>query len=115
MHRLGPLPSGELLEFVYTDEFLASVAGFLDDAGLAALERLLLEEPARAPVTPGTGGVRKLRVALVGRGKRSGLRVLYVHAPRDARVYLLLAYPKSVRATLTAGERAALRRWIESL
>jgi hypothetical protein len=41
--------------------------------------------------------------------------VLYVHAPRDARVYLLLAYSKSVRTTLTAGEKAALRTWIESL
>jgi hypothetical protein len=41
--------------------------------------------------------------------------VLYVHAPRDARVYLLLAYSKSVHTTLTAGEKAALRTWIESL
>lgn len=115
MQSLGRLPGREFLEFVYTDEFLSSVAGVLDEMGLASLERLLLEEPARAPVIPGTGGVRKLRVALVGRGKRSGLRVLYVHVPRDARVYLLLAYPKPVRATLTEGEKAALRNWIETL
>jgi hypothetical protein len=108
-------PSGDYQEFIYTDEFLDSVDGLLTDAELRELEAELLHSPTKGPVVAGTGGVRKMRFALPGRGKSGGARVLYVYAPHDQRIYFLLAYPKNVRDTLTQAEKNALKQWIQML
>jgi hypothetical protein len=103
------------LEFVYTPEFLDSVEDLLSAEQLRALESALLDQPEAGTPIVGTGGVRKMRFALPGRGKSGGIRVLYVYAGRDCRIYFLLAYPKNVRDTLTKGEKNALRTWVDTL
>ena len=105
----------DYLEFVHTHEFKDSVDGLLTEEQLRALENQLLQNPEAGPVIPGTGGVRKLRFALEGRGKSGGIRILYVHAKHDQRVYFLLGYPKNVRDTLRQGEKNALRKWVQDL
>jgi hypothetical protein len=59
---------------------------------------------------PGTGGIRKLRVAVAGRGKRGGARIAYYYRGSRELVYLILAYPKNVKENLTAAERREMRR-----
>lgn len=58
----------------------------------------------------GTGGVRKLRVATSGRGKRGGARLIYYYRQSKGRIYLILLYPKSRKDNLTAAERNAMRK-----
>lgn len=102
-------------EFVYTEAFVGSAEGLLTEADLRALEQELLEAPTKGRLIPGTGGVRKIRVALQGRGKSGGARVLYVFSPRAQTIYLLLAYAKNVRDTLTQAEKNALKSWVQKL
>ncbi len=109
------MPDCTHLEFVYTPEFVDSVEDLLTAEDQRALERILLDNPETGALVPGTGGVRKARFALAGGGKSGGVRVLYVHTRSDCRVYFLLAYPKSVRATLSQGEKNALRKWVQTL
>jgi hypothetical protein len=66
--------------------------------------------PDAGDVIPGAGGARKLRWAAKGRGKRGGVRVIYVYVVIDARIYLLRCYSKNVRADLTADEKRELRK-----
>jgi hypothetical protein len=61
-------------------------------------------------VIPGAGGVRKLRWAAKGKGKRGGARVIYIHVVLATRIYLLRCYAKNVRTDLTADEKKELRR-----
>lgn len=63
--------------FIETSIFTQLAAELLDDESLRTLQNLLLEKPERGPVIAGTGGLRKLRLALPGRGKRGGARVIY--------------------------------------
>lgn len=70
----------------------------------------LAQAPDAGPVVPGTGGVRKLRVALKGRGKRGSARVIYYYRRTNERVYLTLAYGKATRADLTGAERREIRK-----
>ncbi|WP_267283283.1 type II toxin-antitoxin system RelE/ParE family toxin [Marinobacter gelidimuriae] len=56
----------------------------------------------------GTGGLRKVRVALGNQGKRGGARVIYFLATAEI-IYLILAYPKSVKDNLTPAEKATLK------
>ena len=73
-----------------------------------------LPAPA-APVIPGTGGIRKIRWAGSGRGKRGGIRTLYYfHAGPEA-VYLLTAYAKADREDLTAADRRAWARFVDAI
>ena len=61
----------------------------------------------------GTGGVRKLRWALAGRGKRGGARVIYYVHSELLPLFLLTAYAKNVRADLSAKERAELKALVK--
>ncbi|MDR3418073.1 MAG: hypothetical protein P4L83_18010 [Nevskia sp.] len=64
---------------VETPEFLAATRKLLDDEERAALVEHLAHNPSTGDLIPGTGGVRKLRWALEGRGKRGGARVIYFY------------------------------------
>ena len=61
--------------------------------------------PLAGDLIPGTGGVRKLRFAASGRGKRGGARVIYYYLDEDLPLYVLLAYPKNAKVDLTPEEK----------
>jgi len=97
------------LEFIYTPSFEASATSLLDDAAMRLVELALLRDPERGATIAGTGGIRKLRTVLPGRGKRGGARVIYFPVRRRARVYFLLAYAKNERVDLSPADKRALR------
>jgi hypothetical protein len=57
---------------------------------------------------PGTGGVRKLRFAAKGKGKRGGSRVIYFVFDEDNPIYLLACYGKNEKGDLTPDEKKAV-------
>ena len=69
----------------------------------------LSENPLAGAEIPGTGGVRKLRFPISGRGKRGGARIIYLYLGKAKPIYALLAYTKSGRADLTPDERHAVK------
>jgi hypothetical protein len=92
------------------DEFLAATRKLMDDEERAELVEFLSYHPASGVVIQGTGGVRKLRWGLEGRGKRGGARVIYYFHDMDMPLYILEAYAKNERTDLTQGERNELRQ-----
>lgn len=84
----------------------------LNDDDLFELENTLLASPQIGDVIEGTGGARKLRIQLEGRGKRGGGRVIYVDIFEKERLYLLFAYPKNVQANLTPSQTSAICKMI---
>jgi hypothetical protein len=71
--------------------------------------------PEAGDIIPGTGGVRKIRWALEGMGKRAGARVIYYYRNERVPVFLLSAYAKNRKANLSKGERNALKRLVPAL
>ncbi len=63
----------------------------------------------------GTGGARKLRILLEGRGKRGGGRVIYLDVFEKEKLYLLLAYPKNVQDNLTSVQEKFIKDLVERL
>ena len=63
-----------LFSFIETRLFTKLVVDYLSDEEYAALQAVLMRDPETGPVIPGSGGVRKLRWAAPGRGKRGGYR-----------------------------------------
>ena len=74
------------------------------------IELAICRAPRSGKVIPETGGVRKLRVSLPGRGKSGGGRVIYFHRPTVGRVYLVLFYPKTAQANVTNAQKRELRK-----
>ena len=79
------------------------------------MEMELLKDPERGALIGGTGGVRKLRVALPGRGKSGGARVIYYYLAPKGRVYLLLAYAKREAADLSRRGKTLMRSLVRQL
>ena len=95
--------------------FERSARGLLSADDEAWLDQSLAQRPAAGAVVPGTGGVRKLRVALPGRGKRGGARIIYYYRAAVARVYLIVAYAKNTRVTLSGAEQRRIRKLVSEL
>jgi hypothetical protein len=97
--------------FIESFEFTERVTEYLTDEGLAALQRDLLNDPDAGDVMPGCGGLRKLRIAdpRRGKGKRGGIRVIYLHVPEANVIFLMDSYGKGEQEDLTAGDRKSLK------
>ncbi|MGH7480877.1 MAG: type II toxin-antitoxin system RelE/ParE family toxin [Longimicrobiales bacterium] len=100
----------EHLEFIWLPTFDRTAEALLDQEQLRALELDILEAPDRGTVIRGSGGFRKLRVPAKGRGKSGGGRVIYFHVPTRREVYMILAYGKGQKATLSDAELRELRK-----
>lgn len=75
-------------------------------AAVARLRIALTENPDAGDVIPGSGGLRKIRMAGAGRGKRGGFRVVYVLMVERTVAYLIRGYSKSEQEDMTADELA---------
>ena len=84
------------MRFVETPVFTKEVRDFLADEEYRALQLALLFRPEQGAVIPGSGGLRKLRWGVGGRGKRGGLRVIYYWTAEEEIFYMLFVYPKNV-------------------
>lgn len=103
-------------EFIYTAPFRKCWKAIgLDDDSLLELEKILLENPEIGDVIEGTGGARKMRIRLEGRGKRGGGRVIYLDVFEQENLYLLFAYPKNVQENLTPDQKKAISKIIEEI
>ena len=103
-------------KFVYTEPFRKCWKAMgLQDRDLPILENALLENPQLGDVIEGTGGARKMRIQLEGRGKSGGGRVIYLDVFEKEHLYLLFAYPKNVQEDLTPDQKKAIKKMIEAI
>jgi len=86
---------------VETHEFLSATKKLMDDAERAELVLYLAYNPTAGDVIPGSGGVRKVRWGLEGRGKRGGARVIYFFHDMEMPLLLLKAYAKNEQEDLS--------------
>ena len=91
-----------MFEFIETPFFTRTMARYLDDDDYAKLQAHLNEHPETGAIVAGSGGVRKMRWAAEGRGKRGGLRVIYYLLRARGKIWMLTVYGKNVRENIPA-------------
>ena len=92
--------------------FTGLVRKSLDDDEYRALQLILLLRPEQGPLIPGSGGLRKIRWAKEGRGKRGGLRVIYYWDKLSSRCFMLFLYAKNEQGDLTPTQVRTLARLV---
>ena len=95
---------------VETPEFLSVTRKLMTDDDRTLLVDYLAYNPTAGDLIPGTGGVRKLRWGLEGRGKRGGARVVYFYHDAGMPLFALTAFAKSQRADLSQQDRNDFRQ-----
>jgi hypothetical protein len=95
---------------VETPPYLADAERLFSAEERDTVVDIVSAEPRSGVVIPGSGGVRKLRVAASGRGKRGGARVIYLFGGNDVPVFLLALFAKNEKSDLSQTERNKLAR-----
>lgn len=97
------------IEFIETSLFTKQIKQIATDDELRVLQQELIAQPTKGDLISGTGGLRKVRMATDGQGKSGSARVIYFLATAEV-IYLLLAYAKNEKDSLTAAEKAELKQ-----
>jgi hypothetical protein len=103
-----------MFEFIETPLFTRIAGRYLDDDEYAALRRHLDEAPESGVVVPGSGGVRKPRWSMKGRGKSGGLRLIYYLRLRKNQIWMLTIYGKNVRENIPGHVLKRMKEGIEN-
>ena len=91
-----------MFSFIETKLFSRRLADYLTDDEYALLQNALAENPDQGALVPESGGVRKVRWAQPGRGKRGGIRVVYYAKSREGVIWMLTIYAKNEKENIPA-------------
>jgi hypothetical protein len=101
--------------FVETPIFTRQVIGALTDEQYGLLQSSLVARPDSGDLIRGSGGIRKFRWALPGRGKRGGVRLIYFWRVSESQILMLTMYAKNEQANLTSAQVRQLAKVVEDL
>ena len=96
-------------------EYQRKAASLLDDVEKIDIINVLAKNPKVGVVMQGTGGIRKLRWSRSGKGKSSGVRVIYYYLNNSMPLFLLTVFSKGAKANISKGERNTLARLTQVL
>jgi len=93
------------MEFKETPSFTRIIIKLATEDEYLALQLELIANPNKGRIIQQTGGARKIRLKIQGRGKSGGARVIYYWQDADETIWLLYAYRKNEQSDLTADQR----------
>jgi len=99
----------EWITAVETATDLAAAEVLLSEDERAAVVEALARDPRAGDLMPGTGGLRKVRVPLRGKGKRGGGRLVTLFHDEGMPVFLIALYAKSAQSDLDPQQRRAAK------
>jgi mRNA-degrading endonuclease RelE of RelBE toxin-antitoxin system len=102
------------MEFIEATAFTKYVYDYLSDDEYKGLQNYLLQYPEAGKVVPGSGGVRKIRWRMTGKGKSSGVRVIYYFKKQDDEIWLLTIYSKNEVENIPAHVLREIAKEIEN-
>jgi len=94
---------------IETSVFTRQIQALMDDERYAEFQSELAARPEMGDCIPGGGGIRKVRIAAKGHGKRGGARIIYYWAVADEQIFMLLAYAKNRQENLSKDQLRMLR------
>ncbi len=98
---------------IETTVFTKLISRLMHDDQYRELQEHLIEKPEIGDLIQGSGGLRKIRWKLTGRGKRGGVRIIYYWAASADQIRMLYVYSKTDQEDLTKDQLKVLRHIVE--
>jgi hypothetical protein len=105
----------QFITFVETKVFSKRISGLISDDAFAEFQTDLGQNPGRGSVIEGTGGLRKIRCKVAGKGKSGGLRIIYLYVRVRGQIHLVFVYAKNQAEDLTPDQKRALKGIVERI
>ncbi|MFT4928413.1 MAG: hypothetical protein ACI8WB_004532 [Phenylobacterium sp.] len=99
--------------FAESSIFTKVIKALMSDDEYRALQAAIIQRPDLGVLIKDSGGLRKIRWKLEGRGKSGGIRAIYYWMVSDDQVYMVYAYPKAKQENLTPEQVAALKKIVQ--
>ena len=103
-----------MFTFIETQLFSRLVQEYLTDEDYRRLQDELIQNPEAGSVIRGSGGVRKIRCASEGCGKRGGYRAIYFVRHPKGIIWMLTIYPKSETDSIPGHILKKIRKELEN-
>ena len=101
------------MKIIETTIFTKKIKTLLSDEEYRNLQNELILNPEKGKIIRSSGGLRKLRWGLSGRGKSGGVRVIYYWIQQKEIILMLLVYPKNEQDNLTSSQLKVLKALVE--
>ena len=101
------------MQFIETSIFTRQVTALLTDDEYSQMQVTLSAHPETGVIIPQSGGLRKIRWSMSGRGKRGGVRAIYYWVVAQDQILMLFMYPKNEKDDLTQTQIKVLREIVE--
>ena len=110
------MPYNAVMEFIEVTAFTKYVQDYLTEDEYLGLQSFLLQNPEAGKIVRGSGGVRKVRWAITGKGKSGGVRVIiYYFKKQDDEIWLLTIYSKNEVESIPAHVLRQIAKEIENV
>ena len=103
------------MEFIETSTFTKYLYDYLSEDEYLGLQSFLLQYPESGKIVRGSGGVRKIRWAISGKGKSGGVRVIYYFKKQNDEIWLLTIYSKNEVANIPTHILQQIKKEIENV
>jgi len=101
--------------FIETPIFTDRIVDLISDDELAEFQVDLAQNPEKSGPIRGTGGLRKVRWNLEGKGKSGGIRIMYLPLKVHGHIYLIFVFAKNESDNLSASETRELKKIAEAI
>jgi hypothetical protein len=101
------------IQFIETSVFTRQVISLLTDEEHSQLQVALFAHPDMGAIIPHSGGLRKVRWSMSGRGKRGSVRAIYYWIVAKDQILMLFMYSKNEKDDLIPKQLKILREIVE--
>jgi len=101
--------------FIEQPIFTRMLLELVDDDAYRKFQNELAANPEKGPLVKGSGGLRKVRMALPGRGKSGGARILYLWFPRHGTFVFYLIYTKGDMENVPRAQMKAIKHEVQRI
>ncbi len=101
------------MRFIETPVFTRALIDLLPDDEYRALQLALMLRPGAGDLIPGSGGLRKLRWSVAGKGKRGGTRLIYYWQLGSDLIYIRIIYTINRQEDITPAQLKTLSKLVK--
>lgn len=101
------------MKIIETSIFTKKINSYLTEEEYRSFQNELILNPEKGKLIRGSGGLRKIRFGIKGKGKSGGIRIIYYWISARKIILLLLVYPKGEQDNLTKEQLKILKSLVE--